>query len=170
MANFKQIEPKDVKTNVFDDIGSRWMLITAGNKEKFNTMTASWGGLGVLFNKNVSFMFVRDHRYTFQFTEKEDYYTLSFFPKEYKKALAFCGANSGRDYDKVKETGLTTVFDETGAPYFEEANLVFVCKKVYNDFLREESFLDKEALAQHYAEKDFHKLYIGEIVKVLEKE
>lgn len=170
MANFKEISPKEIPTNVFDDIGSKWMLIAAGDQEKSNMMTASWGGLGVLFNKNVSFIFVRDHRYTYQFTEKEDYYTLTFFNKEYKDALNFCGVKSGRDFDKAKETGLTTVLDSTGAPYFEEAQMVLVCKKVYQEFLQEDSFIDKSLIDLNYAKKDFHKLYIGEIVKVLIKE
>lgn len=171
MSTFKEMTPKEITTNTFDDIANRWMLISAGRENAYNTMTASWGGLGHLFNKDVSFIFVRDHRYTYQFTEKEDYYTLTFFPDGYKKALGFCGANSGRDYDKAKETGLTPVFDkETNAPYFEEANMVFICKKVYADFLKEENFFDKEIVTSSYPDKDFHKLYIGEIVKVLVKE
>ena len=129
MFNFKEISPNEIRDNPFKLIGKDWMLVTAGDKSKFNTMTASWGGVGILWNKPVAFTFIRPQRYTFEFTEQGEYYTLSFFDEEYRKALNFCGTKSGRDYDKVKETGLTPVFSED-APYFGEAKLVLVCKKL----------------------------------------
>ncbi len=167
MGKFVEIAAKELTLQPFSVIDDKWMLVTAGSSEKLNTMTASWGGLGTLWNKSVAFAFVRPTRYTFEFTEKHDYFTLSFFNDEYRKVLGYCGARSGRDVDKVKETGLTPVFDG-GAVYFEEARLVIVCKKIYADFLKPECFLDKD-IELNYPGRDYHKMYIGEVVKVLEK-
>ena len=102
----KKLEVKDLKENFFEAIGKEWMLVTAGTKEKFNTMTASWGGIGWLWNKPVAFVFIRPERYTYEFVEKNDYLTLSFLGEENKKIHAVCGSKSGRNIDKVKETGL----------------------------------------------------------------
>lgn len=167
--SFKEIDIRELKFSPFEKIGKQWMLITAGNKEAFNTMTASWGGLGVLWNKNVAFTFVRPSRYTFEFCEKEEYFTLTFFSEEYRKALSFCGTKSGRDVDKCKETGLTAVFDES-APYFEEAELVLVCKKMYAQDMDKSAICD-DFVNTHYGEAEpMHKVYVGEIVKALVKE
>ena len=106
----KKLEVKDLKENFFEAIGKEWMLVTAGTKEKFNTMTASWGGIGWLWNKPVAFVFIRPERYTYEFVEKNDYLTLSFLGEENKKIHAVCGSKSGRNMDKVKETGLKPVF------------------------------------------------------------
>lgn len=153
--------------NTFSQIGEKWMLITAGNKEKFNTMTASWGMMGILWTKDVATAFVRPQRYTFEFLEKNDYYTLSFFESKYKKQLSYCGRNSGRNVDKIKETGLTPIFDEQ-APYFKEAGTVFICKKIYGQFISPEGFIDVD-LDKNYENKDYHKMYVGEIIKCLEE-
>lgn len=169
MAVFKEISADKITSNPFELIGKDWALVTSGDKEKFNTMTASWGGVGIMWGKNVAFTFIRPQRYTFEFIEKGDYYTMSFFDEEYRDALKFCGSKSGRDYDKVKETGLTTAFTDDGVPYFEEAKLVLVCKKLYAQFLNEESIVDNEAVSKWY-NSDFHKMYISEITKVLVKE
>lgn len=161
---FKEIDIKELEMSPFVKIGKQWMLITAGNKDSFNTMTASWGGLGVLWNKNVAFTFIRPSRYTFEFCEKEEYFTLTFFPEEYRKALSFCGTKSGRDYDKCKETGLTPVFSEE-APYFEEAELVLVCKKLYAQDMDKASVVDSAVLTNYGEDEPMHKVYVGEIVK-----
>lgn len=165
---FKKIAPQDISENTFKLIGTDWMLITAGDKTGFNTMTASWGGLGVLWRKNVSFCYVRPTRHTFGFMESGDYYTLSFYGEEYRQQLTFCGTKSGRDVDKVKETGFTPAFADCGAPYFEEASLVLVCRKLYSDVFRPENFKDA-AIEKEYPNKDYHTTYIGEIVEVLKK-
>lgn len=165
--SFKEISIKKLGLNPFEMIGDRWMLITSGDESGFNTMTASWGGLGVLWNKNVSFSFVRPQRYTFEFMEKYDYYTLSFYPDEYKSALALCGSKSGRNVDKVEQTGLTPNFSEKSV-YFDEASLVLVCRKLHSQFLDPGCFVDEE-IEENYPENDYHKLYVGEIVKALEK-
>lgn len=166
--SYVEISANDISANPFKLIGSDWMLITAGNEKNYNTMTASWGGVGVLWNKNVAFSFVRPQRYTLEFLEREDYFTLSFFNDKYKSALSFCGSHSGRDVNKTEQTGLTPNFSED-APFFDEAKLVLVCKKVYGQFLTPESFIDLE-LEKNYSNKDYHKMFIGEIVKVLVKD
>lgn len=161
---FTEFSPAQAeKLNVFDLIGKKWMLVTAGNQENFNTMTASWGSLGVLWNKNVSFIFIRPQRYTFEFIEKSDYYTLSFFGEDYKKALSFCGSHSGRNIDKSKQAGLVPVFDKE-APYFEQAEIVLVCKKLYAQFIEPSCFYDK-SLDKNYENGDYHKMFVGEILR-----
>lgn len=162
---FKEINPKDISFPLFKFIGDEWMLITAGNKDSVNTMTASWGGAGVLWNKPVAFSFVRPQRYTFEFMEKEQYFTLSFFYADMKQALKVCGSKSGRDIDKIKETGLIPQYD-LEAPYFQQAKMVLVCKKLYGQFIKPEFFINEE-IKDFYPNKDYHKMYIGEIVRTL---
>ena len=165
---FEKIDPKALDQNVFSLIGDQWMLITAGTKDQCNTMTASWGGLGVLWGKPVATVYIRPQRYTLEFVEREDTFTLCFFGEEYRKALALCGSKSGRDMDKVKEGGFTVATAE-GAPYFEEADLVLVCKKSYWQDMDPTHFLDGEIDSKWYPEKDYHRIFIGEILEVLRK-
>ena len=165
---FEKIDPKALDQNIFSLIGDQWMLITAGTEDKCNTMTASWGGLGVLWGKPVATVYIRPQRYTLEFVEREDTFTLCFFGEEYRKALALCGSKSGRDMDKVKECGFTVATAE-GAPYFEEADLVLVCKKSYWQDMDPTHFLDGEIDSKWYPEKDYHRIFIGEILEVLRK-
>jgi len=164
---FKELDPAGFQENTFKMINDDWMLITAGEEGSFNTMTASWGGLGIMWFKNVSFIVVRPTRYTFEFMEKYDHYTLSFFENEYKDALTLCGTKSGRDTDKVKEAGLNPVFDGNGI-YYEEARLAMVCKKLYWQDLTPDNFL-ADFMHEKYPNKDYHRLYIGEIENIYEK-
>lgn len=169
MSAFKEINPKEIVESPFKLIGDDWALVTAGDREKFNTMTISWGGVGIMWGKPVVFTFIRPQRYTFAFMENGDRYTMSFFDEKYRDALKFCGSKSGRDYNKVKETGLTPAFTENGSVYFEEAKLVLECKKMYAQNLNAESITDHESVDKWY-NNDFHKMYISEITKVLVKE
>lgn len=164
----REISPYELTDNMFKTIGKDWVLVTAGSAEKYNTMTASWGSVGIMWNKPVAFTFIRPQRYTYEFIEKGEYYTLSVYGEEYRNALKICGTKSGRDIDKAKETGLTPVFDEK-APYFSEARLVLVCRKLYAQDLNEESILE-ESLKANYNGNDYHKMYVSEIVKVLVNE
>ena len=165
---FEKIDPKALDQNVFSLIGDQWMLITAGTEDKCNTMTASWGGLGVLWGKPVATVYIRPQRYTLEFVEREDTFTLCFFGEAYRKALTLCGSKSGRDVDKVKECGFTVATAE-GAPYFEEADLVLVCKKAYWQDMDPSHFLDGEIDGKWYPQKDYHRIFIGEILEVLRK-
>ncbi len=166
---FKEANIEDVRESAPKLIGKEWMLITAGNDSLFNTMTASWGGLGHLWNKNVAFIFVRPQRYTFEFTEREDTFTISFFTEEYRKALNICGSKSGRNTNKVEEAGLTPYALPDGSMAFEQARMVMVCKKLYADFLDPKAFVDTAAVSKWYPTNDFHKMYVGEIIKVYRK-
>lgn len=162
---FKKIDPKNFKNNIFKLWDDEWVLITAGNKEKFNCMTASWGGFGILWNKPVAFIFVRPTRYTFNFTEKNEFFTLTSFYEKDREILNFCGRFSGRDHDKIKETGLKPIFIKNNIIIYEQAKIGIVCRKIYFDDLKEKNFLD-ETLLKNYPKKDFHRLYIGEIKEI----
>ena len=164
MKCFREILPSELE-NAIKLIGEDWMLITAADGEKVNTMTASWGCLGVLWNKNVCVAFVRPQRYTYEFVEKADTVSFSFFDEQYRNALRFCGSHSGRDCDKFKETGLTYSFDgET--PIIEEARIILECRKLYADDLKKDNFILPEPLA-NYKNDDFHRFYICEIQRAL---
>ena len=169
MDMLKKISCKKIDENVFDLIGKQWMLITFGNKNKFNTMTASWGSLGYLWNTRISTIFIRPQRYTYELAEKFDNYTLSFFDKKYKNFLTYCGSHSGRDVDKIKNTGLIPVESELGNIYFEQAKLVIECKKIYYDDINPEHFIDK-LLKRNYPNKDYHRMYIGKILNCFAQE
>ncbi len=166
---FQAVNPKEINENAIQLFGDKWTLITAGDSSSFNTMTASWGTMGTLWNKPVVFMFVRPQRYTFEFTEKSDAFTLSFFKEEYRQALQICGTVSGRDVNKVEKAGITPHFTPNGNVAFEEAYLVLECKKLYADFLDPKAFLDTTITSQIYPENDFHKVYVAEIVGAWEK-
>lgn len=167
MAVFKEISAEQISENAFKLIGKDWALVTCGTEESFNTMTVSWGGVGIMWGKPSAFTFIRPQRYTFEFLEKNGMFSMSFFDEDYRKALQICGSKSGRDVDKVKETGLTPAFTEDGVPYFEEAKLVLICKKAYGQFLNEESVVETDNIDKWYPAKDYHKMYISEITKVL---
>ncbi|MBN1184414.1 MAG: flavin reductase [Bacteroidales bacterium] len=164
MKEFKKISVNMLRENAFKLIGSDWMLITAGNIGSFNTMTASWGTIGVLWNKNIAICYIRPHRYTFRFMEENEYYTLSFFEPAHKDKLSFCGSHSGKDTDKIKATGLKPAITEFGNITFEQARLVLECKKIYEDTINPEKFIDLEIPLDIYPQRDFHKFYIGEIM------
>lgn len=165
MAPFSHIDPKKITDNPFSLIGDEWMLITAATPDKCNTMTASWGGVGILWNKPVAFAFVRPQRHTFSLLEKAETYSLSFLPEQYRDALRYCGAHSGRDGDKFAATGLS-VITEDGTPCIEQARLVLVCRKCYTTDFTADRFCDSSLLS-HYKANDFHRQYIGEIIDVL---
>ena len=168
MNEFQIIKPEQLTENTFQLIGSDWMLVTAQNKDKVNTMTASWGGLGIMWGKPVAYVVIRPQRYTKEFIDAANGFTLTFFPEGYKKVLGYLGSVSGRDEDKIAKAGLTIVSDGN-YPYFEEGNLVFKVKKLFNQRYSEDSFLDQSIIEKMYPEKDFHTLYICEIEEILKK-
>ena len=162
------VDPKSLDLNVFSAIGEKWMLITAGTADKCNTMTASWGGLGVIWGAPAATCYIRPQRYTKEFVDREEYFTLSFFPEEYRKQLSLCGSKSGREVDKVKECGFTVKTAACGAPYFEEAELVLVCRKRFAQDMNPDN-IPQDVKEKFYPQKDYHTLYIGEIVEALQK-
>lgn len=164
-----EISPREIDKNAIRLISEDWALLTAGDEKGWNTMTVSWGGVGELWAKDVTFVFVRPQRYTKEFIDNSDYFTLSFFDESYKNALRICGAKSGRDIDKAKETGLTPAFSD-GTTYLEEAKLVILCKKLAAQDMDPECILDKKIIEDNYKASDFHTCYVGEIIKVLKKD
>lgn len=170
----KKIDINEFILNPYTKIAKEWMLITAGtSKDAYNTMTASWGHLGSIWGhgggKPTAVIYIRPQRYTKQFVENNDYFSLSFFDKEYQEDLSYLGSHSGKDEDKVAKTKLTPEFNDKAA-YFKEANMVLFCRKLYKQDLKEENFLDKSVVSENYPLKDFHTMYIGEIEEVLVKE
>jgi len=159
---FKPLNPYDLPLNAIKLIGKDWMLITSGNVDSYNTMTASWGTMGVLWNKPVVFIFIRPQRYTFEFVEKNELFTCSFFDKKYRKALNYCGSHSGRDVDKAAETNLHPVASGLGSVTFDEAKLYFECRKIAQQDIDPNGFLSPE-ISGNYPAKDYHRMYIGEI-------
>lgn len=154
--------------DVFTKIGTEWMLVTAGTEKGFNTMTASWGFAGIMWNKPCVITAIRPQRYTKSFLDSSEYFTLSFYPADFRKALAFCGSNSGRDVDKCEKTGLTPVSVD-GSVCFEQAKRILVCRKLYAQEMSDSCFFDTSILDEQYRAGDFHTAYYGEIVAVYEK-
>lgn len=167
-TDFKEITVYDIKDNPFKLIADDWMLITAGNLAKFNTMTASWGTLGELWNRKIAICFVRPTRHTYGFMENSDTFTLSFFGEEHRDALNFCGSKSGRSIDKIAATGLKPIEWERQAVYFQQARLVLICRKLYWQDLDPTHFLDP-TIENNYPKKDYHRFYVGEILRALVK-
>lgn len=167
----REVDVQSLNLNPFHVIPREWMLITAGTKERgYNTMTASWGHMGGIWGENhgmpTTVIYVRPQRYTKQFLDREELYTLSFFTEDYREALAYLGSHSGRDGDKVSAAGLTPVFGQ-GYTTFEQARLTLVCRKLYRAPLLEEGFIDRSIVEENYKARDFHDLYVGEVLKAL---
>lgn len=171
---FSTISLDNLNINPCTAIGEDWLLITAGNREGWNTMTAAWGGLGFLWRKPVVFAFVRYSRYTYEFMERFNHFTFSFFSPEWRKALTFCGSHSGREHDKAAETGLEPLLLEgvrgvTGpAVGFSQAETILSARKLYSGEIAPEDFTEME-IHSHYPGKDYHRMYVGEIEAVLER-
>ena len=164
--------PLDTILKPFETIGHEWMLITAGNgsgRNEWNTMTASWGSFGVFWNKKTVTCVIRPTRHTFNFVEREDLITFSFFESEMKEALQICGKTSGSETDKAQAAGLTPLLLEKGAVGFSEARLNLVCKKIYAQDINPASFIDTE-IENHYEKKDYHRMYICEILRAYHPE
>lgn len=164
----KETNISEFNVDIFNKLNKEWALVSAGNKEQFNTMTVSWGELGTLWNKPVITCFIRPQRYTKEFIDANDEMTFSFFNGKYMKDLGLLGRESGRDGDKIAKTELTPAFIE-GLPTFEEAEIVVVAKKLYVDELKPESFLDKTLIEKNYPNNDFHTVYICEVEKIYMK-
>lgn len=163
---FRTILPFEIGDNTFKLIADDWMLVTAGDLTSWNTMTASWGAMGELWSKKVCFAFVRPQRYTRGFLDAASHFTLSFFGEEQRQALEFCGSRSGRDVDKAAGTGLTPFEPAPGAVSFAQARIILVARKIYFQDLDPANFLDRD-IAGCYPSSDYHRMYVGEIERVL---
>lgn len=165
---FKEISTAEWNENVFTRIGKDWMLISAGNDDRVNAMTASWGGMGVLWNKQVVYIFVRPQRFTKTLIDASDHFAISFYQENQREMLAYMGKASGKDEDKIEHCKLHVSCD--GAPYFEEAKEVMICRKLFAQQFTPESFSDVQIEQMNYPEKDYHIMYVGEIEKILVKQ
>ena len=155
----------EFNTDIFSQFDKKWALLTAGNKDSFNTMTISWGGLGTLWSKPVATAYVRTSRYTHDYMDREEYFSISFYPEEYKKILGVLGSKSGRDMDKMHESGLTPkVIDKSVT--FEEAEVTLVCRKLFKQQL-DPANMTEEIRNAFYSGDAAHDMYIGEVVEII---
>ena len=170
MNSFTEVPIKEFSINPFQAIGKEWMLITAAKADgSVNAMTAAWGGLGWLWERPVAFIFVRQTRYTKEFIDESGRVSLSFLGMGYRKELGYLGSTSGRDTDKIADSGLTIV-DNDGVPFFEEARLAIFGHVIASELICEESFMDETITANHYADHNLHTMYVVQIDEILEKE
>ncbi|HPR64673.1 MAG TPA: flavin reductase [Thermoanaerobaculia bacterium] len=167
LKDFSRLDPDTLDQSPFRLIGKDWMLITAGPLTDFNTMTASWGGLGILWNRPVSFVFVRPTRYTYAFMEKYETFTLSFFDEPHRDALMYCGTHSGRDVDKMQQTGLHPIPFPESTTGFSQSRLVLVCRTLSTQDIEPERFKDP-SIEELYPQRDYHRIYIGEVLHVFQ--
>lgn len=158
----RKIRPEELTQNVFGLIGDTWMLVSAARDGVANTMTASWGGLGVLFGKKVAFLFIRPQRYTKEFIDASETLSLTFLNDSWKKELSYIGSVSGRQEDKIANTGLELLWKD-GTPYFAQGKLILFCRKLYAQEMDSKCFLDSDILKRWYANHDFHTAYVVEI-------
>ena len=165
MNQFESRTADTMTLNPFTRIGKDWMLITAGTKEKANTMTASWGGLGIMWGKNVAYIFVRDSRYTKEFIDANDTFSLTFFEGE-REALSYLGTASGREVDKIAKVGFHVNYNGD-TPFIDEGNLVLICKKLSATRMTADQFIDPKLADTFYKDGDMHTMYIGEITQIL---
>jgi len=167
MHTFQPYPIDMLNMNPFTKIGKEWALISAGDKNKCNTMTISWGGVGVLWGKNVVYIFIRDSRYTKEFIDNGEFFSMSFFNEKYRDALSYCGKESGRNVDdKFKGAGLTPAFRHN-IPYPDEANLVLLCRKMAAVPITEDTFVDPQIMPKWYSDNDMHVMYVGEIIEAV---
>lgn len=168
MPTFQEIQPEQFDQSPFRRIGKDWMLIASEANGKMNAMTASWGGMGVMWGKNVAYIVIRPQRFTKTLVDAADTLSLTFFNNDQKKMLTYMGTASGHNEDKIAKSQLTVVRDQS-APYFEEANTVMICKKLFAQPYTPDSFIDPKIREEWYPDNDYHTLYVAEITKLLVK-
>ncbi|MDU1889112.1 MAG: DUF4468 domain-containing protein [Dysgonomonas sp.] len=164
LPGYKQTTADKIPGNIIKLLND-WTLITSGSGDQVNVMTASWGGLGMFWEKPVSFCFLNPTRYSVQTMDKGETYTISFYTEAYKDALRYCGSVSGKNTDKIKGSGLTPIKLPSGATAFNEAWMILECKKIVAQPISPDAVVEK-SLPQEYTKDGYHKMYIGEIVNV----
>lgn len=169
MNGFKQISPVQLAGNVFERIENDWMLVTTRRGDTVNTMTASWGSFGIMWNKPVAFLFIRPQRFTRELLDASETFSLSFMPAEYRKELAYCGKISGYEEDKIKHCGFT-LGAENDCTYIEQSETVILCKKIFRQHMEPEAVVHEENIVNNYSRQDFHYIYAGEITSILVRE
>ena len=174
MHKFQPMDLKYFQDNPFKLIGKDWMLISAEKDNNVNTMTASWGGVGVMWGKNVAYIVIRDSRYTKEFIDGSDTFSLSFFDSDdvkIRESLSYLGSVSGRNENKIKNANMKVKFyvddEKCETPFIDEARMVLVCKKMFAQKLTKDSFINPDIDEKWYKDGDYHTLYIGEIQHML---
>ena len=158
----------DINLKVFNAFKNDWALLTSGSFENHNSMTIAWGAMGTLWQKDVITVYVKPVRHTYSFMEKNDYFVVSFFAEEYKEALKIMGRLSGRDVNKDELSKLTPIKDGDNVIY-KEAKLTFICKKIYyNDIVLDS--VPCEEIKKYYQVEEPHRMYVGEVIKVIEND
>lgn len=165
---FHAVQLSQIKTNPFELIQNQGMLLTAGDPEQANSMMINWGFMGVVWNKPVVEVFVRQQRHTKGFIDAQRHFSLSLFDRDQRDKMIYFGTNSGRDTDKLDETGFH-LENYWGTPYIRESQLVLICRKLYADRFHPENFLDPILADEIAANADFHTRYIAEIEIVLQR-
>lgn len=169
MSEYIEISPKEFNESPFRLIGKDWMLVSAMSKHgDVNAMTASWGGMGVMWAKDVAYVVIRPQRYTKEFIDETNKFALSFFDESYRETLKYFGTVSGRDEDKIVTSGLKVSY-ENKIPYFDDANITIFCNALFKQDMKKDSFMDDKLIKLWYPNSDFHTLYIAEIEKILVK-
>lgn len=163
MENFRETDPSTIDVNFIRAIGQEWMLVTAGDAQRCNTMTASWGFVGEMWGRHAAVVVLRPQRFTKEFVDAAERLTLSFFDDKYRKSLEYCGTHTGRDGDKIAAAGLTRCLTDNGTPALAEARLILECRKMYADNLRADRFLEPALAKKWYPNEDFHTFYVVEI-------
>ena len=167
MHTFQPYPSDLLELNPFTKIGTEWMAVTAGDAEKVNTMTASWGTIGVLWGKNVVSVFIRDSRYTKEFIDKQDTFSLTFFDPRLKTALKYFGAVSGRNEDKIAHAKMEVNHAKDGTPFIDDGNFVLICRKLSATKLSPDQFIDAGIDDTWYKDKDYHTMYVAEVTEIL---
>jgi len=165
------LQSVDVKTltpEIFSVFGTQNALLTAGDRERYNTMTIGWCGLGRLWNLPACTVFVRPGRFTYSFMEMQEQFSVSVLPASMHEAMVLCGTKSGRDTDKFAACGLTARFDDHGVPFIGEAEWVLICRKLYAQDLTPDAVADHR-VDQFYQGEQWHRMYVGEVIAAYQK-
>lgn len=163
----QNIKIEEFKANVFTILDKEWMLLTAGNMDKSNCMTISWGAMGTMWNKPLVIVGVRPQRYTFEFMESAEDFTISAFSPDYKDKLLLCGTKSGRDIDKVNECNFSLIpSKKISSPGFDDAQLIIECRKLFSNDIIESGFCETSIIDVQYPSKDYHRMFYAEVVNI----
>ena len=162
--SLERIDAAEFAPEIFRDFVGKNALLTAGSREGYNTMTIGWGQLGTIWNEPVCTVYVRPERYTYEFMEKSDRFTVSLIPAGRRDIARICGSKSGRDTDKAKECGLSVAYAADDAPYIADAEWVLVCKKLYAQDLSGANVVDGGPIERFYGKAgNWHRMYIGRV-------
>ena len=164
---------EDWDENPFTWFKGQGLLLAVGDSISNNAMTIGWGSLGNVWSKiglNTVTVYVAEARYTYEFMEKYDYFTVMAFDKEDARILGYMGTHSGRDGDKAAHLGLHTLYTEHGTPYYEEAEIVLECKTIYKSPFLIEGMSEEVRKFYENFDAGVHHQYIGNIVGAWIKE